>query len=431
MEVKFTVTKEERKALVKAIGEFVGLAPVYLGAPSFRFAVGACIIDKDGVVVFAEGTSTEEIRSLLAGLTERGYTFEGDIDEIAPDTPKQDEADSTGSSHGSDDDGSGKTVEPSDSEEQTETAAYSDSGKLSIDMPLHGFTATALDNLEKLIAAKAWIIKKMTDAEELPIERDEETLRFPWFKHDSSPAEIEAYSHLITRLCETVKEKQRVMAAERGLADGDNEKFKARCFLLSLGFIGPEYAQARKVLLTPMSGSGSFKSATQKKPSAQSGAKVADSGGESGEAVQVREGAEPAVNAGNAASPPRCGGCEHHCYYTDGLMRTQTGDIVDTSKREPGSYTHYCLRVPSGYRKIKHAVDWTGYETAPKWCPLYAVSDNGDAPESGDNGVCRDCLAGANSLSESAAEGEEFDKLFCVVKQTYVSDDGSCGEFNS
>lgn len=45
---------------------------------------------------------------------------------------------------------------------------------------------------------------------------------------------------------------------------------------------------------------------------------------------------------------------------------TQIHFIVDTSGRAPDNYTHYCLNVPSEYRKLKHATDWSGFETAPK-----------------------------------------------------------------
>ena len=41
------------------------------------------------------------------------------------------------------------------------------SERLSIDMPLLGFTASSFANLEKLVASKAWILKKMADADAL------------------------------------------------------------------------------------------------------------------------------------------------------------------------------------------------------------------------------------------------------------------------
>ena len=164
-------------------------------------------------------------------------------------------------------------------------------------------------------------------------ERDENCLRFPWFKQDASAAEIDAYSRLIARLCETAKTKQRVTATERQLQDGDNEKFKARCFLLSLDFVGEQTKQARKILLAPFSGSGSHRSGNHKRAAAP-------------------QDAEAITGGGAATVPARCSECRHHCYYTDGQMLAADGGTVDTSKKTPDKYTHYCLAAPSGFRKL-------------------------------------------------------------------------------
>ena len=394
MEIKFNVAKDERKALVKAIAGITGHEAEYQGAPGFAFAVGGYTIDRYGAVICGENIGAEDVRLLLTGLTERGFVFEGDVDEIAPDVSEQAEAvlnDLT--EHevipgvSGDEDGGSEVhdgtdeSEPSGGEELGEAAtaeADEGSGRLIINMPLAGLTASAFDNLEKLVAAKAWILRKMAEADELPIKRDEKYLRFPWFKPDASAVEVDAYSRLIARLCETAKTKQRVTATERQLQDGDNEKFKARCFLLSLDFIGEEYKQARKILLAPFSGSGSHKAGIGKK-TAPEGATAADSGAENPEASGVQE---EASGADSADTPSRCGECPHHSYFAYGLLRTKAGDVVDTSKREPEKYTHYCLAAPSGYRKIKHAVDWSGGETPPKWCSLN-TKDNKDASDSG------------------------------------------------
>ena len=365
MEVKFAVTKEGRKALVSAAGEITGWAPVYKGAPSFAFAVGNYIIDRNGALIYDERMGAEDARRLLTGLAERGFAFEGDIDEIAPVASEQAGADGGDSGHVDDSIGDGGDAghnsegegdsgdsghdidgEPSGSGILTEASADDGSGKLVINTPLLGFSVSAIDNLEKLVAAKAWIIQKMTGADALPIERDENYLRFPWFNKEASPAEADAYARLVARLCETAKEKQRVTSTERRLEDGDNEKFKARCFLLSLGFIGKEYAQARKILLAPMSGSGSFKSGDQKKPAAPEGAAAADSGVGNAEAVNIR-------GDGSGADSAATGG-------------TERGD----------------------------------------------------------------CLACGQSMSDPAENDGDSDRLFCVIKQDYVDEDGSCEEFN-
>lgn len=88
MEIKFNVTKEERKALVKAVGEIAGWAPVYKGAPSFAFAVDDYIIDRRGTLIYDERSEAEDVWHLLAGLSERGFTYEGATVSVTPGLPE-------------------------------------------------------------------------------------------------------------------------------------------------------------------------------------------------------------------------------------------------------------------------------------------------------------------------------------------------------
>jgi len=383
MEIRFTgISKDTRKELVKAVGEATGWEPVYKGAPGFGFAVNNYIIDRAGTLIYDERTAEADVRDLLAELAERGFVCEGGIiGSVTPSgaendgaTPGGSEPESGARTNRSPPPGGFDSSEGNLSGESASAGADADSGKMPINALLYGFTASSLENLTKLVAAKSWILKKMTGADELPIERDETHLRFPWFKRGASAAEIDAYSRLIAGLCETAKKKQRVVATERQLDEGDNEKFKARCFLLSLDFIGKDYAQARKVLLAPMSGSGSHKSGGHKRTDSPNGATAAGDGETQPFVAVSHEAAEPARIASDAAVRLRCDRCDYHSYFTEGSLRTGAGDIVDTSSRTPNKYTHYCLKAPSGFRKIKHAAEWSGYEMALKWCPLYAES---------------------------------------------------------
>ena len=83
---------------------------------------------------------------------------------------------------------------------------------------------------------------------------------------------------------------------------------------------------------------------------------------------------------GGEIIPARCGECRHHCYHAEGPMPASTQETAGASKREPQRYTHYCLKTPSGFRKLRHATDWSGCEAPPKWCPLKAdVAASGNA----------------------------------------------------
>jgi hypothetical protein len=173
MEVKFNVTGEARKALVKAAGVVLGWEPVYKGAPSFAYVVNNITISRGGTLSWDERTDEAARRNLLGKLREMGFV---PVDE---------------------------EIDPDD---------HCDS--LTIEMPLMGFTDAALENLERLIAGKAALIKKAIGADALPVERTETTLRFPWFKFDIDGATVSAYSRFIGALCAAAK----AAAEERSLA---------------------------------------------------------------------------------------------------------------------------------------------------------------------------------------------------------------------
>ena len=132
---------------------------------------------------------------------------------------------------------------------------------LVIEIPKENFTDIALSNLEKILESKGDLIKKALGVEELPIEQTEETLRFPWFSFDEDAEKVKAYTHFITALCDIEKKQKRITATAKEV---DNEKYAFRCFLLRLGFIGPEYKTERKILLSKLSGSSAFKSGIAK-----------------------------------------------------------------------------------------------------------------------------------------------------------------------
>ncbi|MBS4010681.1 MAG: hypothetical protein KGZ72_07990 [Roseovarius sp.] len=216
MDVKFNVTGEARKVLVKAAGEVLGWEPVYKGAPSFAYVVNNVTISRNGTLSWDERTDEAAIRNLLGRLRELGFV------------PEEEE------------------VDPDD---------HCDT--LTIEMPLAGFTDAALENLDRLIAGKAALIKKAIGADSLPVERTETTLRFPWFKFGIDGATVAAYSRFIGALCAAAKVQKRVTGREKPV---ENEKYAFRVFLLRLGFVGDDYKDARKILLKNLSGNSAFKS---------------------------------------------------------------------------------------------------------------------------------------------------------------------------
>jgi hypothetical protein len=243
-EIRFNVEKSERKALATAVADIAGCELVYKGVPSFAFVIGNYTIDRYGTLSFDVSADSPDVQRLLAELTAQGFIGEGIEDLLIPS--------------------------PSAESSELETTEEFAFGKLksivdacglnlTIEVPFVGFTTTALENLDRLVTGKAQLIMKAIGAEDLSIERTAEMLRFSWFPMISSHLEVDAYARLVYALCEMARKQKRVTLKEKPINEGDSERFVFRCFLLRLGFIGQEYASARKVLLSKLSGSSAFK----------------------------------------------------------------------------------------------------------------------------------------------------------------------------
>ncbi|MGU9538339.1 virulence protein [Clostridium tepidum] len=224
MKINYNVTGPKRKALVNAISQQLNTPVKYLGAPTFAYEVADYNINKNGVL---SGPDNKELVDGLLGL----HDFKAISEEFDAPPPK---------------------AEANETEESI---------NLIIQMPRADFTDTALGNLKGLVESKAALIKKALDTDTIPIIEDEEYVAFPWFQGECSSEEVKAYTHFVTALCEMAKKQTRVNSTEKSV---ENEKYAFRCFLLRLGFIGPEYKIERKILLSKLSGSSAFKSGTAK-----------------------------------------------------------------------------------------------------------------------------------------------------------------------
>ncbi len=249
MHINYNVTGEKRKSLVCAISQEINAPTKYLGAPTFAYEVGDYHIDKNGIL---RGTDNPGLVADLQGLHDfKAITEEYDTPLPEAETVPEDlqipyEA------------ALGGRVRPY--HDYDEPPAYGEPNHLTIEMPRSAFTDTALENLKRLVESKPSLIKKALGTDSTSIITGEETISFPWFHGELTSDEVKAYTHFVTALCEMAKTQQRVNATEKQV---ENEKYAFRCFLLRLGFIGSEYKEERKILLSRLTGSSAFKSGTK------------------------------------------------------------------------------------------------------------------------------------------------------------------------
>lgn len=249
-------TGSERKALVDAISRILEKPAVYLGAPTFAYAVGDYRVSKKGSLFCLNNISQEEIERLVLRLQEQGFIAETSAEEDSP--AGETAADTAEAVTGNVAGGVTETATGStDTVPLMATGNSDEENTLTIEMPKTGFTDISLDNLQKIIASKAALLKKALGTDNLAVIDTGDTLKFPWFALHGLVGEADAYSRLVAAICDTARRRKRVTAKER---DSENDKFDFRLFLVQLDFIGDEYKTARRILLRSLTGNSSWKS---------------------------------------------------------------------------------------------------------------------------------------------------------------------------
>lgn len=229
MKVRYNVTGQRRKDLVKVIEGTTGAKAVYKFMPTCNYEIDYFTVTKDGTLEFDDRADTEEVEQMLEAIAAAGFECEPQegVETTVEETAKE------------------TTEEP-------ENAPQGESTGLTVEIPLDKVN---VGNLTKLLDAKGSLIKKALGTDDIRIEIKEDRVAFPWFD-EVEPDTVMAYTKFIAALCKMAKEAKRVTATEKEV---DNEKYAFRCFLLRLGFIGAEYKKDRKILLKNLTGSSAFK----------------------------------------------------------------------------------------------------------------------------------------------------------------------------
>ena len=230
MKIHYNITKEQRKKMVEIVGRTLGVQPIYCGAPTFAYKVGAFEITRDGCICFGDEADEAEVERVRTALREAGFAAEEEESEMT-------------------------TAE-------VETAAMTDDeDKLTISLPRSFLTETALKNLDALLASKGHLIQKAFNIEKAAYTLTDEMIKFAWFHGKIAEDTVRAYTDFISKLCEMAQKQKRAVAKEKAV---ENEKYAFRCFLLRLGMIGDDYKTSRRILLQNLTGSSAFKCGRRK-----------------------------------------------------------------------------------------------------------------------------------------------------------------------
>lgn len=227
---------ENRKDLVKAVGEYIKETPRYMGAPTFAFEVGNFTIDKDGNI-----TSETDLSGLENFLIERGFA-ENIVTE-------------------------------------TEETKGSEIININTHFSLDGIEEQAVIRLLNMLYSKQYLINKSVGSIVLDISTEfiqnaqnqkigdinfdgttgislEENQLVFTYPNAEDTEMLNAYLTLISKAFEKAKESKHCRAE---YSTPENEKYYMRSWLIRLGLGGKEYSQIRKLLLKTLKGNASFK----------------------------------------------------------------------------------------------------------------------------------------------------------------------------
>ena len=244
MNMKTQVT--DRRILIDALSEHLGVPAEYAGAPTFAYRIGKITVERDGSL---SSESDLDLEALKPYLMQKGFIAD-------------------------------------------------DSGTMCITCSADDFTAENLRNLIYMLYAKQYLLNQVTQTQNLLIrtalitrlrEQEELTLdliqaalldskaaggvvgfeyqngkvsmAFPF--DESKPLEWAVYGELLSKIVAAARDAKRVQPT---IQKPENEKYAMRSWLLRLGYAGPEFKSSRQVLMQNLKGQAAF--ATEEKATA-------------------------------------------------------------------------------------------------------------------------------------------------------------------
>jgi len=199
-----------RRDIANIISQATGLEAHFSGVPKMMYQIGGWTIERDGTLKSPEVdfANLSILKTVIGAISSQGIEFEGYLNfEISDD-------------------------EFSDSQQS---------------------------NLKNVLQRKEYLINKALGVDfEIVFG---ESIQFNRFRATSNLTVLLSYIHFVHRLIDHARNISKASSKPKPVL---NEKYEFRCFLLRLGFIGDEYKDDRKILLSNLNGNSAFKNGCQK-----------------------------------------------------------------------------------------------------------------------------------------------------------------------
>jgi len=270
--MRFALNAEDKKTLVKRIGELTGIQPHYTFMPRCAYEIGVYTVERRGDLVVQDADVDEAmIQTLIAQeLITEGIHEEDRVEELITAA--------TAAAEITDDE------EPADMDE----AEQAEPDGLTISLPMARHSAESLRRLVNLIYSRGPLLSKSTggqfgaDKELLTALDDagiitsaagfialvkehggltglsfaDDKVSFTGFPLTEDPDRNAAFQQLACLMNKHALEQKRIQAK---VVNDDNEKYAFRIWLLRIGMNGDEFKTSRKILMENLSGHTAFR----------------------------------------------------------------------------------------------------------------------------------------------------------------------------
>ncbi len=267
--MRFALNAEDKKILIKRIGELTGIQPRYTFMPRCAYEIGAYTVERRGDLVVEETDLDETIVQTLIseGLVKEGVREEDRMDVVIEAATQS-------------------TAEEIGQEMEELEAAMPDS--LTISLPMTRHTADSLHRLVNLIYSRGPLLSKATggrfsadkdlitalDAAGLITSVSEfiemvkqkggltglsftsDKVSFTGFPLTEDADRNTAFQQISCLMNAHALDQKRIQAK---VVNDDNEKYAFRIWLLRIGMNGDEFKSSRKILMENLSGHTAFR----------------------------------------------------------------------------------------------------------------------------------------------------------------------------
>lgn len=315
--LKFKKSIEDRKELVRRLGELTGIRPMYTMSPRYTYIIGKYAVGPDGELAVepedadagilttlkeegligegrvedGEAIASEDVQAEETEEPAAGETIEAEnVQEVIEEEPAEESEAETGEAN--EEPGTEETVAEDAVTDEVEQLAGVDMG-MDIPVPIGNHNGLSLRNLVNLIYSRGGLISKATGGElrvdEELVERlkddtctftrqnflgalaeyeqdhgaglhgiriTEDEIIFTGFGVAADIDHLTAYGQLALLMSEQAIRQKRIQAKH---VDDSNEKYALRIWLIRIGMGGDEFKKARKVLMENLDGHTAFR----------------------------------------------------------------------------------------------------------------------------------------------------------------------------